>query len=102
METPFHWNRKAARTIRGYELQLSHLTWTNFLLQIVFLKAAKDVYEAQIAVDDVLLTGCDLPQAESECQGERPVRCGNGVSCEVSLSSLIDTRPGLHQDPAAV
>ena len=45
----------------------------------MFVKKPNAVFSAQIAVDDVMLTGCDLAQPESECQGQRPVRCGNGV-----------------------
>ena len=52
---------------------------TDIDLQIVFVKKPNAVFSAQIAVDDVMLTGCDLAQPESECQGQRPVRCGNGV-----------------------
>ena len=52
---------------------------TNVDLQLVFVKKPAAVFSAQIAVDDIMLTGCELPQPESECQGQRPVRCGNGV-----------------------
>ena len=55
------------------------LQTNNTDLQIVFVKKPNAVFSAQIAVDDVMLTGCDLAQPESECQGQRPVRCGNGV-----------------------
>ena len=90
METSFHWHRKAERTFRGSNLEIFQLTSSaNVSFQIVFLKAASDVYEAQIAVDDVLLTGCELAQAESECEGERPVRCGNGVTSHFSLLTFL-------------
>ena len=46
------------------------------------MKKPNAVFDAQIAVDDVMLTGCELPAPESECQDLRPVRCGNGVRGE--------------------
>ena len=46
------------------------------------MKKPNAVFDAQIAVDDVMLTGCELPRPESECEDLRPVRCGNGVRGE--------------------
>ena len=35
-----------------------------------------------MAIDDVELIYCDLPVAESECQDNKPIRCGNGACIE--------------------